>query len=104
MKGVIDWGDGVTEVLDKSYVYSADLSHVYAQGAESTVEVAFKGTVDSLTTNSTTKGEILKSSLIGITHGSTPELKTLRLEDATAPPQLPAHTKGALTAIAYLTP
>lgn len=55
VKGVIDWGDRVTEVLDKSYVYSADLSHVYAQGAESTVEVAFKGTVESLTTNSTTK-------------------------------------------------
>ena len=52
-----------------------------AKYAESTVEVAFKGTVESLATNSTTKGEILKSSLIGITQWGTPELKTLRLED-----------------------
>ena len=103
VKGVIDWGDGVTEVLDKSYVYSADLSHVYAQGAESTVEVAFKGTVESLTTNSTTKGEILKSSLIGITQWGTPELKTLRLEDVTALTQLAADTKGALSAITDFT-
>lgn len=103
VKGVIDWGDGVTEVLDESYVYSADLSHVYAQGAESTVEVAFKGTVESLTTNSTTKGEILKSSLIGITQWGTPELKTLRLEDVTALTQLAADTKGALSAITDFT-
>lgn len=103
VKGVIDWGDGVTEVLDKSYVYSADLSHVYAQGAESTVEVAFKGTVESMTTNSTTKGEILKSSLIGITQWGTPELKTMRLEDVTALTQLAADTKGALSAITDFT-
>ena len=103
VKGVIDWGDGVTEVLDKSYVYSADLSHAYTQGAESTVEVAFKGTVESLTTNSTTKGEILKSSLIGITQWGTPELKTLRLEDVTALTQLAADTKGALSAITDFT-
>ena len=103
VKDVIDWGDGVTEVLDKSYVYSADLSHAYAQGAESTVEVAFKGTVESLTTNSTTNGEILKSSLIGITQWGTPELKTLRLEDVTALTQLAADTKGALSAITDFT-
>lgn len=103
VKGVIDWGDGVTEVLDKSYVYSAGLSHAYAQGAESTVEVAFKGTVESLATNSTTKGEILKSSLIGITQWGTPELKTLRLEDVTALTQLAADTKGALSAITDFT-
>lgn len=103
VKGVIDWGDGMTEVLDKSYVYSADLSHAYPQGAESTVEVAFKGTVESLATNSTTKGEILKSSLIGITQWGTPELKTLRLEDVTALTQLAADTKGALSAITDFT-
>ena len=73
------------------------------QGAESTVEVAFKGTVESLATNSTTKGEILKSSLIGITQWGTPELKTLRLEDVTALTQLAADTKGALSAITDFT-
>lgn len=103
VKGVIDWGDGVTEVLDKEYISSADLSHAYAQGAESTVEVAFKGTVESLTTNGTTKGEILKSSLIGITQWGTPDLKTLRLEDVTALTQLADDTKGALSAITDFT-
>ena len=28
VKGVIDWGDGVTESVDKEYLTSADLSHV----------------------------------------------------------------------------
>ena len=103
VKGVIDWGDGVTEVLDKSYVYSADLSHVYAQGAESTVEVAFKGTVETLTTNNSTKGEVLKASLTGITQWGTPELKKLSLQDAISLKHLAADTKGALSAITDFT-
>lgn len=103
VKGVIDWGDGVTEVLDKSYVYSADLSHVYAQGAESTVEVAFKGTVETLTTNNSTKGEVLKASLTGITQWGTPELKKLSLQDAISLKHLAADTKGALSALTDFT-
>ncbi|RGR48537.1 hypothetical protein DWY45_17375 [Phocaeicola plebeius] len=103
VKGVIDWGDGVTEVLDKSYVYSADLSHAYAQGAESTVEVAFRGTVETLATNNSTKGEVLKASLTGITQWGTPELKKLSLQDAIALKHLAADTKGALSAITDFT-
>ncbi len=103
VKGVIDWGDGMTESIDKEYLTSADLSHAYAPGAESTVEVAFKGTVETLTTNNSTKGEVLKASLTGITQWGTPELKKLSLQDAIALKHLAADTKGALSAITDFT-
>ena len=92
----------MTEVLDKSYVYSADLSHAYAQGAESTVEVAFRGTVETLATNNSTKAKS-QASLTGITQWGTPELKKLSLQDAIALKHLAADTKGALSAITDFT-
>lgn len=103
VKGVIDWGDGMTESIDKENLTSTDLSHTYAQGAASTVEVAFKGTVETLTTTNTTKGEVLKASLTGITQWGTPELKRLCLQDATALKHLATDTKGALAAITDFT-
>ena len=103
VKGVIDWGDGVTESIDKEYLTSADLSHAYAQGSEPTVEVIFKGTVETLTTNNSTKGEVLKASLTGITQWGTPELKKLSLQDAIALKHLAADTRGALSAITDFT-
>ena len=103
VKGVIDWGDGATESIDKENLSSADLSHTYAQGTESTVEVAFKGTVETLTTSHSTKGEVLKASLTGITQWGTPELKRLSFQDAIALKHLAADTKGALSALTDFT-
>lgn len=103
VKGVIDWGDGVTESIDKENLTSADLSHSYAPGAASTVSVAFKGTVETLTTNYSPKGEVLKASLTGITQWGSPELKRLSLQDAIALKHLAADTKGALSALTDFT-
>ena len=97
VRGVIDWGDGTTETIDDQYVTSATLSHAYGEGISSTVSVAFKGTVEALSTSGySAQEEVIKASLLGITQWGNPELQEINLQGAIALNYLAADTKGAL--------